>query len=139
MESLTDLVFGLALSIGALVLTLQDQRSPLDVLVSIFWFVFSFLILMSVWLNYSYIIAQIKVETPKDIMLNLLLLLCVSIEPFLLNIMVNDANINDVLAIASAAYAVDISIIMATLGIFLHTASSQSERGGDPRKSRWNS
>jgi uncharacterized membrane protein len=101
-ESLTDLVFGLALSIGALVLTLQDQQDTLDLMSNILWFVFSFLILISVWLNYSYIMSQITVETPSALLLNLVLLLCVSLEPFVLNVMVDEGNVDEVLETASS-------------------------------------
>jgi len=145
-EALTDLVFGLALSIGALVLTLQEHAEPIDVLDSIFWFVFSFLILISVWLNYSYIVSVFTVETPRELLLNIALLLLISLEPFLLNVMVNDANVEAVLNLASAAYAVDIGAIMACLGLLLHTAARHREGRGDHegakgdrklRNSRW--
>lgn len=130
-ESLTDLVFGLALSIGALVLTLQDQQDTLDLMSNILWFVFSFLILISVWLNYSYIMSQITVETPSALLLNLVLLLCVSLEPFVLNVMVDEGNVDEVLETASSAYAIIVGTIMACLGAMLHRSMKVHLERGD--------
>lgn len=63
-----------------------------------FWFVFSFLIPMSVWLNYSYVVSIITVETPRELLMNVVLL--VSPEPFLLNVMVDDTNVEEMLNLA---------------------------------------
>jgi uncharacterized membrane protein len=99
-------------------------------MISIFWFVFSFLILVSVWLNYSYIVSRITVESPRSLMLNLVLLLCVSLEPFLLNIMVDDQNIDEVLGTSSSLYAVIMGIIMACLGQMQQESLKQRRKEG---------
>ena len=41
------------------------------------------------------------VETPRALLLNVVLLLLVSPEPFLLNVMVDDANVEEMLNLAS--------------------------------------
>jgi uncharacterized membrane protein len=48
-ESLSDLIFGLALSIGALTLIGQSMTDFQQVFLSIAFYAFSFLILVSVW------------------------------------------------------------------------------------------
>lgn len=65
-EDLTDLVFGLALSIGAIALINRSEDDISDVLTGLFWFTFSFLILISVWISYSRIISRLKIESPRD-------------------------------------------------------------------------
>ena len=84
-ETLSDLVFGLALSIGALTL-IGSAPSSLDILIkSIGYFAFSFLILISVWYAYTRTMSNVSIETRNDIVLNVFLLFLVSIEPFLFN------------------------------------------------------
>jgi uncharacterized membrane protein len=84
-ETLSDLIFGLALSIGALTLIGQAPNSFQDLLVSIGYYAFSFLILISVWYGYTQIMSNVRIETRREVELNILLLFLVSIEPFLFN------------------------------------------------------
>ena len=84
-ETLSDLIFGLALSIGALTL-IGSAPSTFDNLVkSIGYFAFSFLILISVWYAYTRTMSNVRIETRGDVELNIFLLFLVSIEPFLFN------------------------------------------------------
>ncbi len=84
-ETLSDLIFGLALSIGALTLIGNAPSSFQDLLVSIGYFAFSFLILISVWYSYTRIMSQVRIETRGEVELNIFMLFLVSIEPFLFN------------------------------------------------------
>lgn len=84
-ESLSDLIFGLALSIGALTLIGQPPSDLGQLIRSILFYAFSFLILISVWYSYTRTMSQLHVETTIMIDLNILLLFLVSIEPFLFN------------------------------------------------------
>jgi len=83
LESLSDLVFGLALSIGSLSLILNIPTTAGGLSVDVEVFAFSFLIIVGVWLNYSRIVSVLPVETGGIMSLNLALLFCVAIEPFL--------------------------------------------------------
>ncbi len=84
-ETLSDLIFGLALSIGALTLIGQQPRDFGQLVQSIFFYAFSFLILISVWYTYTRTMAELRIETSRLVELNILLLFLVSIEPFLFN------------------------------------------------------
>ncbi len=84
-ESLSDLIFGLALSIGALTLIGQSPSDLGQLLQSILFYAFSFLILISVWYSYTRTMSQLHIETTIMVDLNILLLFLVSIEPFLFN------------------------------------------------------
>jgi uncharacterized membrane protein len=84
-ETLSDLVFGLALSIGALTLIGNAPTSFEELLKSIVYFAFSFAILISVWYNYTRTMSNVHIETTREVQLNIVLLFLVSIEPFLFN------------------------------------------------------
>lgn len=85
LESLSDLIFGLALSIGALTLIGSAPKSFGGLLLSLGYFAFSFLILISVWRSYTSTMTNLQKVTPQVINLNSVLLFLVSIEPFLFN------------------------------------------------------
>ena len=84
-ETLSDLIFGLALSIGAITLIGQPPTNFTALLFDIVYYAFSFLILILVWYSYTQIMMYLQVETGLTIFLNIALLLLVSIEPFLFN------------------------------------------------------
>jgi uncharacterized membrane protein len=84
-ETLSDLIFGLALSIGALTLIGQPPTDFSQLLQSILFYAFSFTILISVWYGYTRNMALLRMETGKLMALNVVLLFLVSIEPFLFN------------------------------------------------------
>lgn len=84
-ETLSDLIFGLALSIGALTLVGQQAAGPDELVKFILFYAFSFLILISVWLGYTRNMAMLHVETGSLLAVNILLLFLVSVEPFLFN------------------------------------------------------
>jgi len=88
-ESLSDLIFGLALSIGALTLIGQPPSDFQALVLSIAFYAFSFLILISVWYSYTRTMALLRVETDRLVSFNILLLFLVSIEPFLFNQLIN--------------------------------------------------
>lgn len=90
-ESLSDLIFGLALSIGALTLIGQPPSDFQALVLSIAFYAFSFLILISVWYSYTQTMAFIRVETDRLVSFNILLLFLVSIEPFLFNQLINSS------------------------------------------------
>ena len=121
-ESLSDLVFGLALSIGSLAMISQPVNNLTDVRDGLLQFVFGFLIIVSVWVSYTNIISEIKVETEMDFRLNLFLLMLVAIEPYLLYLLGH--NDPEILNWSSAAYAVDIGFIMLILAGLYHRRSA---------------
>jgi len=116
-EGLSDLVFGLALSIGSLAMISQPVNNLSDITDGLLQFFFSFLIIVSVWVAYTNIVSEIKIESKWDFRLNLGLLMLVAIEPYLLFLLGH--NDPEILEWASMAYALDVGLIMAILaGLF---------------------
>src|SRR5215467_2755499 len=123
-ESLTDLIFGLALSIGA-VGTLNNKPSTVGNLVqSVALFAFSFLILISIWLRYSDVMSVLPVENPRSRDLNVVLLFFVSLEPYLYNLFPPSATPLS-LDVSPPAYALDIGTIYAILASFNNILASK--------------
>lgn len=122
-ESLTDLIFGLALSIGAVSLLSTPPLSPADVMTDLVRFGFSFLILISIWFRYTNIMSVHPVETTATIFLNAVLLFLVSVEPYLLSLLQFgsfEASRAAVLNFASVAYALDLAGLTLIMGLFAH-------------------
>ena len=65
-ESLSDLIFGLALSIGALTLIGQPP-SNISTAFFLAYFAFSFLILISVWYSYTQTMSNLRIETKAGV------------------------------------------------------------------------
>ena len=114
-ESLSDLVFGLALSIGSLFLISKVPQSGQDLGLNILLFGFGFLIIVLTWLGYSRTMAVLPVEVPFALIANLLLLFLVALEPYLFYVLQTVQTPGSADA-ASVAYALDIG------GMFLMQA-----------------
>ena len=106
-ESLSDLVFGLALSIGSLFLVNRVPSSGQDLAGNVLLFGFGFLIVVMTWLGYSRTMAVLPAEVPLAIYANLLLLFTVALEPYLFYVIQSVQDI-DLVNVASAAYALDV-------------------------------
>jgi transmembrane protein TMEM174 (potassium channel) len=126
-ETLSDLVFGLALSIGALTLISKTPSKPGDILTAVLGFGFSFIILISVWLRYTWIMSALPLETATAIALNIALLFLVSVEPYLLSL-VNTAGAISMFDYASIAYAIDLAGLVAILGFFTHMLTIEEKK-----------
>ena len=126
-ESLSDLIFGLALSIGALALIAQPVVTAADLLRDLVDFAFGFIVLIAVWVRYTGSITYLTIETHGVLRLNILMLFLVAIEPYLFNQVFGSLStpaVDRTLAnLASAAYAVDLSLLMGVLASFEHLAS----------------
>jgi uncharacterized membrane protein len=117
-ESLSDLIFGLALSIGAISLLGNingiNSTGVLENDIAIFGY--SFLILITVWMRYTRIMSVLPLENRWTITLNTALLFTVSLEPFLFNVMQLDVNLSP--KFSSQFYATDLGVMMAILASF---------------------
>ena len=121
LQTLSDLIFGLALSIGALSLIGQQLTDFSQILVSLSFFALGFYLLVSVWYRYASIMKVLPFETSSLVILNMLLLFLVAIEPYLLNVSTS-ATQNTVQAIrnpVSQLYAIDFGSIYIILAYFL--------------------
>jgi uncharacterized membrane protein len=94
-------------------------------------FGFSFLILITMWLRYTQIMSVFPLESRRIINLNIMLLFCVSIEPFLFNIIRNTPAVTDPIAFASTTtmlYALDLGAMFAILGGFTIIMADEERR-----------
>ncbi len=112
------MVFGLALSVGALALVTSPPTSSTDLYVDIATFGFSFLILIMVWFAYTRIMSVLTLETRLTMGLNTVLLFSVSIEPFLFNVLKQPNLSLGFFDSVSTAYAVDLGVMLSVLGLF---------------------
>ena len=119
LESLTDLIFGLALSIGAVSLLSKPPSTPSEVVADIAGFGFSFLILIQIWFRYTSVMSVLPIETRGTILLNVLMLFLVSVEPYLLSLLTSGSS-GDVSVFVSEIYAFDLTGLTLILGVFSH-------------------
>ena len=114
-ENLSDLVFGLALSIGSLTLIAHIPTNTNALVTDIAYFGFSFLIVIMIWSGYTRTVTFIPIETEGIFLLNIILLFVVALEPFLFYVLVSTGG-NSVTELAflnsaSAAYALDVGVM----------------------------
>ena len=124
-ETLSDLIFGLALSIGALTLIGQAPSSFQNLVESIVYYAFSFLILISVWYGYTRIMSNVRIETRREVELNILLLFLVSIEPFLFNEL-NSSTLP--IQYVSILYALDLGGLFAIQALLANSILADKKR-----------
>jgi len=132
-QGLSDLIFGLALSIGAVQLVTSPPKLPGDLTNDIITFGFSFLILINVWNRYTATTSVMPVETRIMVRLNMALLFLVAIEPFLFEVMIVNGFSTAVGTEASLYYGLDIGGMNLTLAYFTHLLA-QEERNLIPRE-----
>jgi len=118
------MVFGLALSLGAIALVANPPTDPTTLYTDLATFGFSFLILIVVWLSYTRLMTALTLANHSTIHLNVVLLFFVSIEPFLFNILERPSITADFFATVSQAYAVDLGIMTTLLGMFAWALST---------------
>lgn len=125
-ETLSDLVFGLALSIGALTLIGKAPTTPADIQAEILGFGFSFIILISVWLRYTRIMSMLPMETMATILVNVALLFLVSVEPYLFHLVNSVGSFSVLFDYVSVVYAIDLACLMGILALFSHLIIKES-------------
>jgi uncharacterized membrane protein len=125
-SSLSDLIFGLALSISALTLIGREQTSDQAFFSSLAVYAFSFLILMSVWRAYSRATSVLPIETGGMVQMNVVLLFCVSVEPFLFNeLFVTQGELNNSV---SSTFAADMAVLFFVLAFISHTLAKEEKQ-----------
>lgn len=121
-ESLSDLVFGLALSIGAFALVSNPPSTQATLNRDIITFGFNFVVLITIWVRYTRIMSALPVETRTTIILNAVLLFTVILEPFLFNILRLVDSTTPITAglfeAASSSYGEDLGVMMLIMGAF---------------------
>ncbi len=133
-ESLSDLVFGLALSIGSLVLIGKMPANGTDLATNVVLFGFGFAIVVLIWLGYSRTTAVLAMEVPYAMLSNVVLLFFVALEPYLYYVLqtVSTAGLADA---ASVAYALDLGgmfFMLAALGQLVLKQAGTKSAGHPP-------
>ncbi len=128
-ESLSDLIYGLSLSIGAISLVVTNGASTTDSINrNILEFLFVFLVLITSWIIYTSDMSVLPVETRLVTFLNIILLMLVAIIPYLFDQVVSLSNTDDVRNYASILFAIDLAgslIIMAGFANIIADEESQ--------------
>jgi len=130
-QTLSDLIFGLALSIGAITLISEKPSTIVGLASSILGFGWAFVILALVWVRYTRVMSVLPVENGRIIGANMLLLFLVSIEPYLYNLItVSFAPLPGQLdsGITTALYAVDMGSIFLIIAYFTHELTIEEKK-----------
>jgi uncharacterized membrane protein len=127
-EALSDLVFGLALSIGSIILVgnIPTDGSALGVNVLIFGFGFAIIVLT--WLGYSRTTSSLPAETPYALASNIVLLFTVALEPYLLYVLIN-AQTAGLADASSVAYGLDVGGMFLMQGVLSHLVLKANASG----------
>jgi uncharacterized membrane protein len=122
LEGLSDLIFGLALSLTAYSLLTRPPTTMAQLATDLLSFSFSFLILISVWLRYTGIMSVLPVENTTTRVLNVATLFTVSLEPYLFNLVTLFSRANETVIVeyTSAFFAVDMASLVIILTFFVH-------------------
>ncbi|NNN17155.1 MAG: DUF1211 domain-containing protein [Thermoplasmata archaeon] len=121
-EALGDMIFGLALSITAIQLAFAPPNNPVEVVGYIAEFVVSFGLLVWIWTSYTRITERITVEREKLLLLSALLLMLVSLEPYLLFIVWSGVFLGrdqTLLDLSSIAWSLDVALMFLILGLMM--------------------
>ncbi|MDA4122706.1 MAG: hypothetical protein OK456_05935 [Thaumarchaeota archaeon] len=132
-ENLSDLVFGLALSIGSIILISNLPQTPSDLVSAITQFGASFLIVVWIWSGYSRATDSLPFEVAGGFLLNIILLFCVAIEPYLFYVL--DKGQPSLQDFASSVYGVDVGAMMFLLAGMAYVALREEKKGGGVRRS----
>lgn len=132
-EGLSDIVFGLALSIGSLALISNLPSSPEIFAGDIVLFVFSFMLVVISWFFYTRVLSVLPVEVGGALVLNVVLLLCVALEPYTLYVLQTTQTVA-LLTWSSFAYAVDVGLIYLVLGGLANILVKEAKRPGTELK-----
>lgn len=137
-ETLADLIFGVSLGIGSLVLIGELPTSAGEINSHIAAFVFTFLILITSWIIYTTDMSVLPVETISVTFLNIALLLLVALVPYLLNgvELVNSSltasQASSIKDYSSTLFALDLTGILLILATFAHVISMEEKKLVEP-------
>lgn len=130
LETLSDLIYGLSLSIGAisLVITNSTASNASDIDRNILEFLFVFLILITSWIIYTSDMSVLPIETRLVTLLNVVLLILVAIMPYLFDQAVSLNNTFDVQDYASILFTFDYSGSMFIMAGFAHLIALEEKQ-----------
>jgi uncharacterized membrane protein len=129
LESLSDLIYGLSLSIGAinLVITNSQTSTESEINKSILQFLFVFIILITSWIIYTSDMSVLPVETRLIQLLNVVLLMLVATIPYLFDQVVSPFNPSSVQDYASILFTADYAGTLVIMAVFSHIIAQEEE------------
>lgn len=133
-ESLSDLIFGLSLSIGSIALLTNPPLNTGEINTHILAFAFTFLLLITAWLIYTTYMSVLPMETKAVTVLNVVLLLLVALVPYFLNTVevvnpsLTQAEASAIKDYSSTLFAMDLSGILVILASFAHVISVEEKK-----------
>ncbi len=136
-QSLSDLIFGLALSIGAFALINSGSNSPDLIIPNILAFGFSFLILVIVWARYTRLTSVLPFETRGTVVLNVVMLFFVAIEPYLFNQLFSSSPSASVGNLTEVYYAVDLAAVFMCLAYLTDILTTEDRALLSPESVRY--
>ena len=130
LETLSDLIYGLSLSIGAISLVITNNQSSTasDINRNILEFLFVFLILITSWIIYTSDMSVLPVETRLVTFLNAILLIFVAIIPYLFDQAVSLYNTATDQDYASILFVIDYACTLLILAGFAHIISQEEKQ-----------
>jgi uncharacterized membrane protein len=130
LETLSDLIYGLSLSIGAisLVITNNQASTAADINRNILEFLFVFLILITSWIIYTSDMSVLPVETRLVTFLNVILLILVAIIPYLFDQAVSLYNAAWDQDYASTLFTIDYAGTLLILAGFAHIIGQEEKQ-----------
>src|SRR2546427_12799256 len=130
LETLSDLIYGLSLSIGAisLVITNNQASTANDINRNVFEFLFVFLILITSWIIYTSDMSVLPVETRLVTFLNVVLLILVAIIPYLFDQAVSRYNTLDIQSYASTLFTFDYAGSLFIMAGFAHLIAQEEKQ-----------
>src|SRR3989475_3717005 len=130
LETLSDLIYGLPLSIGAisLVITVSQSSSVDEMDRNILEFLFVFLILITSWIIYTSDMSVLPLETRLVTFLNVVLLILVAIIPYLFDQAVSRYNTLDIQSYASTLFTFDYAGSLFIMAGFAHLIAQEEKQ-----------
>ena len=119
----------MSLSIGAISLVISNNQSSTadDINRNILEFLFVFLILITSWIIYTSDMSVLPIETRFVTFLNIVLLVLVSIFPYLFDQAVSSFNASAVKDYASILFTGDYAATLLVMAVFAHIIAQEEE------------
>src|SRR5437867_6848821 len=129
LETLSDLIYGLSLSIGAisLVITNAQTSTVSDINRNVLEFLFVFLLLITSWIIYTSDMSVLPIETRLVTFLNVVLLILVAIFPYLFDQVISTFNPDSVQEYASILFRADLAGTLVIMATFAHIIAREEE------------
>ena len=125
-DSFSDIIFGLALSIGSLILVQHQVLAWQSFVENILLFGFSFAVIAMVWLSFSETMKYLSTEISSVVLLNLMLFFCVVLEPYLFYTL--ETSQGQLLIVTSDVFALDMGLMFFVVGTLALIVEKEARR-----------